>query len=232
MVFQNLIGKRFGKLFVTELIEKNGTASVWKCVCDCGNTTFKDGYYLRNKRIAEKSCGCARGNAHRKHGKTNCRLYYVWQSMKRRCYCKSCIAYERYGGRGITVCREWNDDFQKFYDWSVKNGYDENAGHGISTLDRIDNNKNYSPDNCRWVNMEAQSNNRRDNILLEFDGDVGTISYWSKKTGINRNTIYLRYKRHNSIERILYKGKLQKESDNERNGAKRNGKYGSGSKAD
>ena len=94
------------------------------------------------------------------HGKTNTRLFNVWRGMKRRCHSTSDKNYDIYGGRGIAVCDEWRNNFQAFYDWAMANGYDENAPTGQCTIDRVDNDKGYSPDNCRWVDMKVQNNNK------------------------------------------------------------------------
>lgn len=88
------------------------------------------------------------------------RLHIVWRSMNQRCYNPNKKSYPRYGGRGITVCDEWRNDFQAFYEWAIANGYDENADRYQCTIDRIDNDKGYSPDNCRWVDMKVQNNNK------------------------------------------------------------------------
>ena len=118
--------------------------------------------YLKNGDT--KSCGCLHTfgliNRSTKHGKCGTRLYTVWKSMKDRCYRSHNDRYEKYGGRGITICDDWREDFQAFYDWAMANGYDENAPYGQCTIDRIDNDKGYSPDNCRWVDAAAQNKNK------------------------------------------------------------------------
>lgn len=98
-----------------------------------------------------------------KHGKKNTRLYRIWLQMKNRCFNIRTNRYKDYGGRGITVCDEWKNDFTKFYDWSILNGYQENL-----TIDRIDNDGNYEPSNCRWVTVKIQNRNSRSNHLITF----------------------------------------------------------------
>ena len=162
----DLTGQRFVRLTVIERREstKDGQAT-WLCQCDCGNQSVVTGGHLRTGHST--SCGClqiekrSQGN-HVIHGKKHTRLYGVWAGMKKRCYNPKYEAYNRYGGRGITVCDEWLHDFGAFYDWAMDNGYDESAAYGKCTLDRIENDKGYSPENCRWVDMKTQSNNRSD----------------------------------------------------------------------
>ena len=162
---KDLNGQRFGRLVV---LERNGSnnqgAAEWLCRCDCGTTHTAAGYQLRRGSV--RSCGCLSAENTEKrsttHGKSNSRLYRVWSSMKNRCSCASHRNYASYGGRGITVCEEWLHNFQAFYDWAVANGYDENAPYMECTIDRIDNDKGYSPDNCRWVDIKVQRHNRSD----------------------------------------------------------------------
>lgn len=111
-----------------------------------------------------------------KHGQCGTRLYNIFRGMKKRCYNKNCKDFYKYGGRGITVCDEWKDSFQAFYDWSIANGYFDNL-----TIDRIDNNKGYSPDNCRWVDIKTQSNNTRKNVFLTYNGETMTLAEWGEK---------------------------------------------------
>lgn len=111
------------------------------------------------------------------------RLYSVWRTMHRRCSDPNHGSFKRYGGRGISVCHEWSS-FDSFLSWAVQNGY----SYGLS-LDRIDNDSGYSPKNCRWVTAKDQNRNRRDNTLIEFNGEQHCISEWSEITGIGKNTI-------------------------------------------
>ena len=125
-----------------------------------------------------------------KGGRSNSRLYNIWLHMKGRCYRKSDDHYKHYGSRGITVCDEWKNDFKAFYDWSMSNGYSDDL-----TIDRINNDGNYEPSNCRWVTMKEQCNNRTSNVVLTIDGKSHNIKKWSEITGIKYHTIYARVKR-------------------------------------
>lgn len=163
----DMVGKKFGLLTVVSESTRTKSGDIlWICKCDCGNITSPIvGSNLRNGHT--KSCGCIGGGkggrkkATKKHGKSYSRLYEVWHGMKKRCYCKTSSGYQYYGGRGITVCEEWQNSFEIFEKWAFSNGYDENAKFGDCTLDRIDVNGNYEPSNCRWVSMAEQNKNKR-----------------------------------------------------------------------
>lgn len=163
---KDLTGQRFGRLVVTGRAgSDNQKRAKWKCCCDCGCVTVVTSSNLL--RGITKSCGCMHAeyllNRNTVHGKLKSRLYGVWKNMKKRCANPATHNYHRYGGRGITVCDEWLHNFQAFYDWAIANGYDENAPKGQCTIDRIDNDKGYSPDNCRWVDTATQNRNKSNN---------------------------------------------------------------------
>lgn len=132
-----------------------------------------------------------------------CRIYY---DMRKRCYNKNCKDYKDYGGRGITICDEWFNSFQEFYNWSMSHGYDDNL-----TIDRIDNNKSYSPTNCRWVDRKVQANNTRHNVLLTYNGKTQNMKQWADELGIKRNTICCRHRKGWSDKECLFGKEVQVE---------------------
>lgn len=186
----DLTGKKFGRLTVIERTENNHRGNVmWKCICECGNEKIVSRNCL-NQGIT-KSCGCllkeARHSNTRKHGKTKTRLYRIWAKMKERCNNPKTKSFVYYGGRGITICEEWLNDFQAFYDWSMANGYSDNL-----SIDRIDVNGNYEPGNCRWADTKTQANNKTTNRYITLNNKTQTLQQWSKETGINHSTIQVR----------------------------------------
>lgn len=189
----DLVGRRFGRLLV---VSRHGTdenrSATWLCKCDCGETVVKRTSSL-NAGYA-RSCGCLHNelSAARTiernitHGASHTRLYRIWADMKKRCNNSSHWAFAYYGGKGIKVCSEWGD-FVPFQKWAIENGYSD-----ALTIDRIDNDGDYSPDNCCWSTRKEQANNKTSNVRYDLDGENYTIAQLSEKSGIPYQTLYAR----------------------------------------
>ena len=134
------------------------------------------------------------------HGLCNTPMHHVWLSMKGRCYCKTNKSYKNYGGRGITVCDEWIKSYRAFYEWAVSSGYKK----GLS-IERIDNNKGYSPDNCKWADKNEQAKNRRNVIDVTYNGKTQCLAEWARELGISRGTIKSRLDQGRSVEEAFSK---------------------------
>jgi len=188
---EDLVGKVFGRWTVIKSVdEKHGhNSDYWTCKCTCGKTSNITRYDLTNGH--SKSCGCYSayllGNRKRKHGARNTRLYSIWLSIRNRCNRVRNDNYKWYGARGIQVCDTWNKDFIAFREWALANGYNDNL-----TIDRINSNMGYYPENCRWSDMTTQNNNRRDNVLIKIGDEVDTLSNWAKHSGIPYGCLYRR----------------------------------------
>lgn len=146
-------------------------------MCDCGNIVYIETTNLTSNKT--KSCGCLKMEKliqrSTTHNQRHTKLYEVWKTMKQRCFNPNNQSFHRYGGRGISVCEEWKNSFSSFYEWSIKNEYKE----GFS-IDRIDNNGDYCPKNCRWADKLTQANNTRTNKYISFQGEVKTLAQWSR----------------------------------------------------
>lgn len=201
----DLSGQKFGRLKVierdTDHISPSGRKYVrWKCICDCGQITSV--YTDALKRGQTQSCGCLgkerRGKSSITHGETNTRLYSIWTAMKRRCFNSNCSEYKDYGGRGITICDEWANDYTSFRDWALESGYQDNL-----SIDRNNNNGNYEPNNCSWVTSVAQANNRRSNHEITFENETHNVTEWAIIKGINPKTLFNRLYTGWSVEDAL-----------------------------
>lgn len=193
------IGRKSHMLTVISVADKKPGDKRWKlkCACDCGGFTelMPDQF----NRGVVKSCGCLRSRSKNKiDGKSKHPLYGIWNQMILRCYNPNSTHYDRYGGRGITVCDEWHE-FWNFVKWS-----DSIGGRPDGTwIERIDNDGNYCPENCTWATKEQQSLNKSTNVVLEYNGKSQTMTEWCKETGISWQAMQHRYHRGWSVERML-----------------------------
>ena len=199
---ENLVGRKFGRLEVKEYSHKNKwVASYWKCLCDCGNTKVVRGSSLTSG--ATRSCGCllkevaiARSTIHGQHKSIT---YKARRGMLDRCYNPNSKSYKHYGGRGITVCDRWlgKDGFINFLD-------DMGDCPKGMAIERIDNNKGYCPENCKWATSKEQNNNKRNNHIITFQSKTQTLAQWAEEIGVTYRTLVNRIDTHGwSEERAL-----------------------------
>ena len=182
----DLKNQKFGRLFVLEYGGVRGRRrTCWKCLCDCGNIVYVDATHLRSGHT--KSCGCYKdelvSKLNKKTGLSKTKIHYTYRNMINRCTWKKYYLFEDYGGRGITICDDWLDKehgFENFVNWAFQNGYSEDL-----TLDRIDVNGNYCPENCRWVDKYVQANNKRNNHYVKINGEVDTVGNWARRLNIS-----------------------------------------------
>ena len=176
---------------------------LWKMRCSCGEIfvaqpSDSKGVCRKRAMIKLSEERTKHGEAPKKGKQNASKLYSVWINMRSRCYNPKNKKYNDYGGRGISICSDW-DDFLNFKKWSLENGFEESL-----TIDRIDNNGNYSPENCRWINQKEQMRNTRVNHLLTYNGETKTMAEWSEITGIKYHTLKQRINKYGySVERAL-----------------------------
>lgn len=194
--YEDLKGKVFGRLTVICMDEEKGTRRRhWVCECDCGNTKSIRADALKNGNTL--SCGCLKKEQdnmnltkNHSHKMSDTVLYSRWTGMKDRCYNPSNPRYQDYGGRGIEVCEEWKFDFSSFMKWAFANGYEESL-----QIDRVDNDGDYEPSNCKWSNSKEQSNNRRNNINIIYKDKSYTLAQLAELLNMDERILYSRYKR-------------------------------------
>ena len=211
----DLTGKTFGELTVVKFVPTDNRRSYWLCKCSCGGEAIVYSGHLKcghtttcnnsSHRIGKKCSDDTKqkiSNANTKHSGCGERLYRVWASMLNRCNNQNEIAYKWYGAKGIKVCDEWLD-YANFRQWALSSGYDENAEAHACSIDRIDGNGDYCPENCRWANAKTQANNRKSNVLLTYNGKTQTMMQWSEETGVPYGLIQQRLNRGWGVQKAI-----------------------------
>jgi hypothetical protein len=210
----SLIGKTFNRLTVLGVAGKDKRgATLFLCKCSCGQTTTALAYKLRSGE--KKSCGCLSKEMAKKrltkHGECGTRLHVLWKSVKSRCYNKNNLNYKNYGGRGIKMYEEWKSNFTSFRDFMLSIGYDETLPTGEQTIERIDVNGDYEPNNCKLISKREQNYNKRNNHYVTYKGETKTVSELAEEYGIDVDIILNRinhfgYTIEEAIERpIIHK---------------------------
>ena len=196
--YENLTGKKFGKLTAIAYNGKRGRKSYWVCQCECGGLKEVRADSLKAGKI--QSCGCLKREQDKinldraTHAMSHKRLYEIWQGMKSRCYNPNDARYANYGGRGIMICQAWQNDFLAFYNWAIAHGYSDTL-----TIDRIDNDRGYSPENCRFASNKDQCRNRSTNINIRIGNATKTLTEWCEIFKLDYKTVHARFYRNNAI---------------------------------
>lgn len=172
------------------------TITMWDCTCKCGTRKIVRDIEIR--RGCSTSCGCYNREISTTHYETGTRLYEIWHGMKQRCNNPNNKDAHNYCDRGIEVCTDWNNNYELFRDWAIDNGYSDDL-----TLDRIDVNGNYCPENCRWATAIQQGRNTRVNHLLSYNGKTQTIADWADEVGMNYYTLAKRIAQGWTVERAI-----------------------------
>lgn len=183
----DLTGCRFGKLVVLEVAFHQNGYVYWKCQCDCGNTACVRAANLKSGAV--KSCGCLlhKPAYNRRHNMARTSLYNKWNGIKNRCCNPNSAAYKNYGGRGIKMCDEWRNAPDRFFDWSKQSGYNDNL-----SIERIDVNGDYTPENCTWIPKPDQAKNRRSNYSITYNGKTQNLQQWCDELGLDYKLIHNR----------------------------------------
>lgn len=181
---RDLIGKKFGKLTIIKRVENDkNDRTQYLCKCDCGKEKIIRGSSITSGNT--RSCGCLSGRK-KTQELYNTRIYKIWSNIKSRCTNPNYKRFQDYGGRGISVCKDWNK-FDNFKDWAMSNGYADNL-----TIDRIDNNGNYEPNNCRWVTQKINSHNKRNNLYFTHQNKTQCLKEWAEELNIDYILLYNR----------------------------------------
>lgn len=196
----NLIGLKFGRLTVVNKLYIRNQKQYWECLCDCGNKTEVPTGHLKSGHTT--SCGCYHSEISKKvnttHGGKHERLYSIWFGMKKRCFNPKEPAYKYYGERGIKVCDEWAENYSLFREWALKNGYDDTL-----SIERKDVNGNYCPENCCWIPLNKQNSNKRNNVLITYNGKTQILKRWAEEVGVSSTTITNRLKKGMELKNAL-----------------------------
>jgi hypothetical protein len=188
-----MIGRRFGDLVVVKYSHSNNSV-FWKCICECGREVIRSSGDLNRPRSSKFTRNC--GGASHDYAKTP--LYRTYRNMRSRCENPNVPKFKIYGGRGIRICDEWASNFKSFSDWAINNGYKETL-----TIDRIDNDGNYGPDNCRWVDRFVQQNNTSKNRIISYGGISLTARQWDRKNNWLLGTVQNRLSKGFSPEEAV-----------------------------
>ena len=192
-------GQKFGRLTIIRETQRRAKKRYFLCRCDCGNERTVRLVAMRAGEV--KSCGCLRNEQNRvanmSHGLWGTSLYWSWHSMKDRCLNPNCAVYKHYGARGIAVCDDWMG-FEAFRDWALSNSYKEGL-----TIERIDVNGNYEPDNCTWIPMSEQSNNKRSSRIITFRDKTMNLKKWADHLGLRPSVLWGRLDRGWSVEKAF-----------------------------
>lgn len=187
--YNYLLNQKQNMLTATKIVKvlgkrkSNQYSTMIECKCECGNTTLLFPYLFENKKVI--SCGCLRHISHRTiHNLSKENLYHIWEGIRLRCNSPKREKYKIYGARGIKICDEWENDYLSFREWALNNGYAPNL-----SIDRIDNNGNYEPSNCRWVDRKTQQRNRRNCIYITYNNKTQCLVEWCEELNLNYKTI-------------------------------------------